>query len=250
MLKSPALTKGYNMRKAVLHIAGYKFVTLYNTHTLREAFMQRCGELGLKGTVVLSPEGINIMLAADQAAIAEFKQFLLTFAKFADIEFKQVEAVFIPFKRMLVKIKSELVPGLPGVNPTEYTSPNLAPEELKRWYEAGRDFIIVDTRNRYEYELGTFEKAINLNLETFREFPQALQKLDPAIKDKTVVMFCTGGIRCEKATPIAEKLGFKQVYQLEGGILNYFRHCGDSHYHGTCYVFDERVAQAASESSD
>jgi len=203
--------------------------------------------LGLKGTVVLSQEGINIMLAAEAFAIQQFKQFLKTFDKFADIEFKEVNADFIPFKRMLVKIKNELVPGLPGVNPIEYTSPALPPEELQRWYEEGRDFIIVDTRNTYEYELGTFDNAVNLNLETFREFPKALTQLDPAIKDKPVVMFCTGGIRCEKATPIAEQLGFKQVYQLEGGILNYFKRCGDSHYRGTCYVFDERVVQAAEQ---
>jgi predicted sulfurtransferase len=233
--------------KAVLHIAGYKFITLYDTEALREVFAQRCGELGLKGTVVLSVEGINIMLAGEEQAITHFKNFLKTMPKFADIEFKQVNADFIPFKRMLVKIKQELVPGLPGVNPAEYTSPTIKPQDLKRWYDEGRDFVIVDTRNTYELEIGTFAKAVDLKLETFREFPEALQKLDPSIKDKPVVMFCTGGIRCEKATPIAEKLGFKEVYQLEGGILNYFKHCGDDHYQGTCYVFDERVAQSAAE---
>ena len=231
--------------QAVLHIAGYKFITLSNLESMQALFLTRCQELNLKGTVVLSVEGINIMLSGCDEAIDSFKSLLKTFAEFADIKFKEARADFIPFKRMFVKIKNELVPGIPGIDPTSYTSPTIQPHELKAWYEQKRDFVIVDTRNDYEYQEGSFEGAINLNIETFRAFPEAMQKLDPAIKEKPVVVFCTGGIRCEKAAPIAENLGFKEVYQLDGGILNYFKECGQAHYTGTCFVFDERVVQTA-----
>ncbi len=102
--------------------------------------------------------------------------------------------------------------------------------------------MVIDTRNDYEYDLGTFDNAVNLHLDNFRQFPTAVDKLDPALKDKTVVVFCTGGIRCEKAAPYMQQQGFQHVYQLEGGILTYFEECGRAHYHGDCFVFDDRIA--------
>lgn len=142
---------------------------------------------------------------------------------------------------MLVKLKKEIIPmGRPDVSPVEMTGDRIAPVELKKWLDENRDFLLLDTRNDYEVELGTFEKAQHLNLRHFRNFAQKLDLLPPEMKDKPVVMFCTGGIRCEKATAYALKSGFKEVYQLEGGILKYFEECRKDHYDGECFVFDHR----------
>ncbi|MDF2868065.1 MAG: rhodanese-related sulfurtransferase, partial [Gammaproteobacteria bacterium] len=118
----------------------------------------------------------------------------------------------------------------------------LSPNEFKQWLDAKKDVMILDTRNAFEMEYGTFENAVNLNLEKFTQFPDAIERLDSSAKEKPVVMFCTGGIRCEKASAVMLNQGYKQVYQLEGGILNYFQQCGGAHYQGSCFVFDERVA--------
>jgi predicted sulfurtransferase len=118
----------------------------------------------------------------------------------------------------------------------------LAPRELKRWLDEGRDVVLLDTRNSFEVEHGTFHGAQHIGLANFRSFGERVGELDPRLKGKTVVTFCTGGIRCEKAAPLLIHEGFRDVYQLDGGILKYFEDCGSSHFDGSCYVFDERVA--------
>ncbi|MDF2529903.1 MAG: hypothetical protein K0Q57_783 [Gammaproteobacteria bacterium] len=225
----------------IVNISTYKFVELSDIESLQADFKQKLLALGLKGTVVFSPEGTNIMLAGPREAIDAFGDYLRADARFADIKFKESLSETQPFKRLFVKLKKSLVPGADWVNPAKFTAPALSPEELKQWLEEGRDFTLIDTRNDYEVQLGTFENAVEFKLETFNEFPEKIEsaKLD---RDKPLVMFCTGGIRCEKASPVAVKAGFKEVYQLEGGILNYFERCGSAHYRGDCFVFDERVA--------
>ena len=122
------------------------------------------------------------------------------------------------------------------------TGQHLSAHEFKRWYDENKDMIVLDTRNDYEVALGTFKNAMDLNIETFRAFPDAVQELSDEIKDKPVVTFCTGGIRCEKASQYMINQGFKEVYQLDGGILKYFEECGGEHYDGECFVFDKRVS--------
>jgi predicted sulfurtransferase len=144
---------------------------------------------------------------------------------------------------MLVKVKKEIIPlGLPSVRPREKTGARLAPRELKRWLDEKRDMVLLDTRNDYEIDHGTFETAMSLRLDHFREFPERLAEVPAELRDKPLVMFCTGGIRCEKASVVAMAQGFREVYQLDGGILKYFEECGGEHYEGRCFVFDRRIA--------
>ncbi len=143
---------------------------------------------------------------------------------------------------MLVRIKKEIIAfGVPGIEPARRTSPKLAPQQLKAWLDEGRPLTLLDTRNDYEVKLGTFENALPAGVDHFRDFPAAVAKLPAELKDQTIVMFCTGGIRCEKAGPYMESQGFRNVLQLDGGILKYFEECGGAHYRGECFVFDQRV---------
>jgi UPF0176 protein len=155
---------------------------------------------------------------------------------------KGSESTHQPFNRMLVRIKKEIIAfGVEGIDPATRTSPKLPATTLKQWLDEGREIVLLDTRNDYEVKLGTFKNAIPIGVDTFRSFPDAVGRLPDGMKDRPVVMFCTGGIRCEKAGPFMEREGFKQVYQLEGGILKYFEDCGAAHYEGECFVFDQRV---------
>jgi UPF0176 protein len=232
-----------SLPQPVVNIAGYHFVTLYNTRSMQIELSEQCAALKLKGSIVLSQEGINLMLAGTEPSINRFCELLTARAKFKGMVFKRSFSERQPFKKLLVKIKAHLVPGMAEVRPDQGdVTPSLSPRLLKQWYQQGKDFVMIDTRNDYELTYGTFEQAVNLNLTQFGDLPEKLQAMDEAIKNKPVVMFCTGGIRCEKAAPMAKKLGFKEVYQLEGGILAYFQECGGDHYQGDCFVFDDRVA--------
>ena len=231
------------LNQPIINISGYRFVTLYNTRSLKPWLQEVCAQLQLKGSIVLAPEGINVMLAGTRSAIDQFNTTLHQDRRLAGMEFKESASTQQPFQKLLVKCKASLVPGAEDVRPDQGdVAASLSPAELKAWYEEQRDFIIIDTRNAYELEHGTFEGAVNLQLEQFAEFPEKLEAAFGDHKDKPIVLFCTGGIRCEKGAPKALKMGFKQVYQLDGGILNYFKHCGSAHYQGSCFVFDERVA--------
>jgi UPF0176 protein len=224
-----------------LNLAGYKFVKLDGLAELRAGLRQRCQDLGLKGTILISPEGINAFVAGPEGEIAEFKGWLRADARFADLRFKESRSAGQPFRRMLVKIKAEIITlRVPGLDPAANPAPALAPVELKRWLDEGREVVLLDTRNAFEVEAGTFRNALHLDLKAFGQFPRAADGLDPSLKDKTIVTFCTGGIRCEKAAPLLVGKGFRDVYQLQGGILQYFEDCGAAHFDGRCFVFDER----------
>lgn len=227
----------------IINISGYKFIRLENLNTLKKQLLAPCLELGLKGTILISPEGINIFLAGVRDAIDDFIAFLHQDPRFSSITFKESISGHQPFNRTLVRIKKEIIAfGVDDIRPEAHTSPHLAPKELKQWLDEGRDVVLLDTRNDYEIKLGTFKNAIIPHIETFRDFPTAVQKMRPELKDKLVVTFCTGGIRCEKAAPYLESQGFKNVYQIDGGILKYFEECGNAHWEGDCFVFDHRVA--------
>ena len=143
---------------------------------------------------------------------------------------------------MLVKLKREIIAfGVPGIDGLE-SGAKLAATDLKRWIDEGRDFSLYDVRNDYEVALGTFRGAVPAGIDHFRDFPQAVARLPQQLKQRPLVMFCTGGIRCEKAAPYMQQAGFTDVFQLDGGILKYFETCGGAHYQGDCFVFDKRVA--------
>ncbi len=226
---------------SIVNIAGYKFVELTDLAELKEKFLDKCSELGLSGTILLAPEGTNQMLAGTAEQISAYKAFLAQWPDFADMSFKESLSEEIPFKRLFVKIKQQTIPmDIANMNPLHHSAPYLSPQELKQWYDEGREMLVLDTRNDYEIEVGTFANAQHVNISEFRDFASALEQIDPQWKEKPVVTFCTGGIRCEKAAPLMAEAGFKQVYQLDGGILAYFEQCGGTHYQGNCFVFDER----------
>ena len=226
-----------------INLAGYKFVSLDALDDLKTTLDRRCRELDLKGTILLSFEGINIVLAGNEQAITEFQALIRADARLADLRFKRSESAFQPFDRMLVKIKKEIITlRVSGLDPAKERAPAIAPAELKRWLDEGRDVVLLDTRNAFEVEAGTFDNALDLRLGAFGQFAKAVDELDPSLKDKTIVAFCTGGIRCEKAAPVLIGKGFRNVFQLDGGILQYFEECGDAHFKGNCFVFDQRVA--------
>ena len=226
-----------------LNIAGYKFVALPDRDALRQPLKQQCDELGLKGTILLSFEGINIFIAGPEENINVFRTSLLGDERFADIEFKESYSEHQPFNRMNVRLKNEIISvGLPNFNRIEPDDGRIRPQELHERLLNDDDLVLLDTRNTYETRLGTFQNAIELDLDTFRSFPEAIAKLDDEYKDKEIVMFCTGGVRCEKASVIMKDAGFTNIKQLEGGILGYFEQVGGDYWNGECFVFDKRVA--------
>ncbi|MGB8339587.1 MAG: sulfurtransferase [Burkholderiales bacterium] len=228
---------------SIINIAAYKFVTLDDLPTLRETLKAQCLALNLRGTILIAPEGINMFLAGERANIEQFFIQLKSDLRLADLAAKESPSDEKPFNRMLVKIKKEIISmGMPEISPAIRRAPAIAPATLKQWLDEGREVVLVDTRNEYEIRLGTFHNALPIGVDTFRAFPRKAKQLDESLKNKTVVTFCTGGIRCEKAAPVLQNLGFKDVYQLDGGILKYFEVCGGAHYDGDCFVFDRRVA--------
>lgn len=197
----------------------------------------------LKGTILLSTEGINMFLSGLPADMKKYQDFLRFETDFKTMEYKDSFSEEQPFTRMLVRIKKEIISlGHDEIKPMEEKAPYVTAKELKEWYDQGKDMVILDTRNDYELKLGTFENAVDLNIKSFRAFPEAIRNLPKEMRKKPIVTFCTGGVRCEKAGQLMLNEGFEEVYQLDGGILKYFEECGGDHYNGECFVFDKRVA--------
>jgi RluA family pseudouridine synthase len=227
---------------AVVNIAAYQFVPLTDLPALRERLLCKCKAWRLKGTILISSEGINVFVAGGRDEIELLLTELHSIPGLADFSPKVSVSDEQPFNRMLVRIKKEIIAfGIPDIEPAKRTAPKLSPSELKRWLDEGRPVTLLDTRNDYEVKLGTFNNAVALGIDHFRNFPSAIHQLPHKLKQQPIVMFCTGGIRCEKAGPYMEREGFEQVFQLEGGILKYFEDCGGEHYSGDCFVFDKRV---------
>ena len=225
---------------SILNIAGYKFVPLSDLALLRADLLAVCRELQLKGTILLSLEGINLTLAGECADVESFKNYLKNNPFFSEMSFRESYSSFVPFKKMKIKLKKEIITmRCPEIQPDKHTAPRISPKQLKEWLDEERDFLLLDTRNDYEVDFGTFSRAKHFNLNHFCKFPQEAEKLE---RTKPIVMFCTGGVRCEKAGAYMVEAGFPEVYQLDGGILNYFSEVGGAHYDGECFVFDERVA--------
>ena len=226
----------------IVNIAAYKFVALPDIRALRARLLAQCRAWELKGTILLSIEGINLFVAGEREKIGLLLGELRSLRGLEDLKPKFSETEHQPFTRMLVRLKKEIIAfGVPGIEPSRRTSPKLSAKELKQWLDEGRPVTLLDTRNDYEVKLGTFKSALPIGIDHFRDFPAAVAKLPPQMKEQPIVMFCTGGIRCEKAGPYMEREGFKNIFQLDGGILKYFEECGGAHYDGECFVFDQRV---------
>ena len=228
-----------------LNIAGYQFVDLSTEFIadLQILLKKKAAQDGIKGTILLSTEGINLFLAGIENTAQQWMDDLRRFPEFSGLTFKLSRSNHLPFKKMIVRIKPEIISMYQShIRPTQKTAPYLEPEQLKQWYDQHKDMIVLDTRNDYEFERGTFAHAIQLNIQQFSDFPKAVEKLSDEMKKKPIVTFCTGGIRCEKAAAYLLEQGFSEVWQLKGGILNYFETCKAEYFHGDCLVFDGRVA--------
>ena len=234
----------------VLNISCYKFMPLPDAAALRDLLHARATAQQLKGTILLAEEGINFFLAGTAHAVRGFVDALRTDARFADLAPKESWSATVPFRKMLVKVKREIIRmDHPAIQPTQGRAPSVAPETLHRWLaqghdDEGREVVTLDTRNAFEVDQGTFNNAIDWRIDKFTEFPPALRAHKSTLHNKTVVSFCTGGIRCEKAAILMREEGLTHVYQLEGGILKYFELTDGAHYHGGCFVFDERTVLA------
>ena len=228
--------------QSVINFSAYQFTPLDALPALKQRLLAFTKERALRGTILLSPEGINFFVAGSRTAMDELLAELRTVPGLAELKPKESESDEQPFNRMLVKIKREIIAfGVEGIDPARRPTAKLPAQQLKQWLDEGRPLTLLDTRNDYEVRMGTFQGAVPAGIDNFRDFPAAVGKLPEELKQQPIVMFCTGGIRCEKAGPFMEKAGFKNVFQLDGGILNYFEECGGAHYDGECFVFDRRV---------
>jgi UPF0176 protein len=233
---------------SVVNISCYKFVTLSDREALKAELTARCLALGLKGTILLAPEGINVFLAGTREAIDAIVITLRADPRFADLQPKESLSAEPPFRRMRVRLKKEIITMRhPLIRPEAGRAPAVAAATLKQWLDRGcddegRPVVMLDTRNDYEVAAGSFENAVDYDIGVFSEFPPRLAAHQADFAGKTVVSFCTGGIRCEKAAIHMKAIGIEHVYQLEGGILKYFEEVGGAHYRGDCFVFDAREA--------
>ncbi len=234
--------------KPVLNIAAYLFVSLNELPEIRAKMLEECNSRHLKGTILLTGEGINMFLAGNEDGLRGFLDWLRTDSRFKTIQAKESWSDDQPFKKMLIKLKNEIIRmNHPTIRPEEGRANFIAPKKLQEWLDRGTDdlgrpVVMVDTRNAFEVDYGTFENALHFNIEKFTEFPEAIASHKDALADKTLVSFCTGGIRCEKSGLYMREIGMEHSYQLEGGILKYFEEVGSAHYKGSCFVFDEREA--------
>ncbi|QMU62256.1 MAG: hypothetical protein GKR92_11345 [Gammaproteobacteria bacterium] len=245
------------MPEQITNIAGYQFSIIDNVEKVFESAQSICSETHIKGNIFISPEGINLGLASTQSDIEYFLQKLDSICGLNNLLLNTTYSEYIPFKRLLIKVRDELVPTqpLPSDHPSSSTTNALlknidviekkaqyiSNNELKEWLDSGKDITLLDMRNEFEVDLGSFENAAHLEIRNFRDIIQLDSKINEIPKDKPLVTFCTGGIRCEKGANILANNGFDQVFQLEGGIIKYIEKHKNQHWRGECFVFDDRV---------
>ncbi|WP_017937854.1 rhodanese-related sulfurtransferase [Zestomonas thermotolerans] len=231
------------MTQNIVVAALYKFVTLTDHVALREPLLQTMLANGIKGTLLLAEEGINGTVSGTREGIDSLLAWLKSDPRLADLEHKESYCDAQPFYRTKVKLKKEIVTlGVPGVDPNRRVGTYVEPKDWNALI-ADPEVLLIDTRNDYEVAIGTFEGAIDPETRSFRQFPEFVRaRFDPA-RHKKVAMFCTGGIRCEKASSFMLEAGFEQVFHLKGGILKYLEEVPEeqSKWHGECFVFDNRV---------
>jgi len=232
-----------NTPNSIVVCAMYKFVTLDNYQDIKPNLLKVMEDNAVRGTLLLANEGINGTVAGTRQAIDTLLQWLKTDERLSDIDYKESFTDAMPFNRTKVKLKKEIVTmGVEGIDPKQVVGTYVEPKDWNALI-SDPDVVLVDTRNDYEYQVGTFENAVNPDTETFREFPQYVKdNMDP-VKNKKVAMFCTGGIRCEKSTAYMKEQGYEEVYHLKGGILKYLEDVPkeETMWKGECFVFDERI---------
>ena len=227
----------------------YKYIQFENPEEFRDAHIEWCIQNEIKGRVYIAKEGINGTVFGTTENIENYKNNLRSYPEFEDIIFKEDESDKIAFSRMHVRVKKELVHSKLYETSLKHGGKRLTPEQLLEFYESGKDFIIVDARNWYESKIGHFKGAVTPPMKNFREWKKAVDNLED-YKDKTVVTYCTGGIRCEKASAYMVEQGFKDVYQLDGGIVTYTKKFPDTYWQGGIFVFDERYVVEPNEKQE
>ncbi len=239
----PGLEPGEENTMTHFITAFYHFTRLSNLESIKTDLEVKATELNIRGLLILGPEGINSTCSSDEEAnLNEFKAWLLGYFKVSEMNFKDSRSDRAPFRRYKVKIRDEIVTaGIPGVLPPEGKNHHLSPSEWNEVMKSDPDHVIIDTRNWYEYKIGTFNGALNPDIEKFTDFPEYIEKQGIS-KEKKMLIFCTGGIRCEKGILELQNQGYQNVYQLDGGILNYLAEYPNDQFEGECFVFDHRVA--------
>ncbi len=220
-------------------ISFYKYVEVSYPDTLRDEIRNICEELSILGRILIGNEGINACISGNEENIEKFKNIIKSNSLFSDLTFKEEKYEDFTHHKLVVRFRKEIVKFGMEVsfsNPGKY----IEAEELKELFDKNEDFIIIDARNDYEFKVGKFKNAITLPIETFREFPEAVKNLDN-LKNKKIITYCTGGIRCEKASAYMKEIGFNDVYQLQGGIINFIDKFPGKYFEGSCFVFDDRL---------
>ncbi len=217
----------------------YKYVNL-DPETFQKEHQEFCNSLGIKGKVLVAKEGINGTISGTKEQIDQYESKLRSYKELSNITFKRNGSPIPPFKKMMVKVRNEIITSRFNVN-TDKVGKHMSPKELHELYEKNADFIIIDARNNYESKIGKFKNAMTPNIAIFRDFTKVIPQMKEC-KDKKIVLYCTGGVRCEKASALLMKKGFKDVNQLDDGILNYIEQYPDAYFEGRCFVFDDRLS--------
>ena len=220
-------------------ISFYRYCPIDNPHKIQEIIRQRCEELHLLGRILIATEGINGAVCGLTEEIEQFKHFVSQFPFLQGLGYRELESKEQSYHKLVVRVRREIVRFDAKVDLTK-SGEYLTSRELDKWYDEKRDFVIVDARNEYEYDVGHFKNAIKMPINTFREFPSAVKILEQ-YQDKKVVLYCTGGIRCEKASAYLKEQGFPQVFHVQGGIIEYINKSSGKHWQGGLFVFDDRL---------
>ena len=238
------------MTMPILNLAAYRFSPVADPQSTRRTLEAAGSALGVKGTILVTPEGLNAFFAGEAAPCREMLDCLRKVPGFETLHAKESWSARVPFKRFKVKVKKEIIRmDHPTIRPAAQRAPVIDAQTLAQWLDRGHDdagqpVVMLDTRNDFEVDVGKFANAIDWRISKFTEFPQAVRAHRAALEGKTVVSYCTGGIRCEKAALYMHELGLTNVLQLDGGILKYFAETDGRHWQGECFVFDERAALA------
>lgn len=222
-------------------ITFYKYVNLNNPEEVKGYIKGLCEGLNILGRILVGKEGINAGVSGKKEDIETFKELLGKKREFAKMTYREQDVPANSYHKLVVKVRKEIVAlGLDA--DINKKGQHISPRRLKKWLDRGEDIVIIDARNDYEHKIGKFKDALTLPIKTFKEFPEAAEKALQDKKDKKVVMYCTGGIRCEKSSAALKEKGFKNVFQLQGGIINYANQFPNDHYKGKCFVFDDRLS--------
>lgn len=229
------------MAPLLVHTTAYQFLDFDEDETLRRHLLEACERLQLAGNITLAPEGINLSLSGTEQAVGRIEELLSEASPFRQLQFRRSRIAVSPFSKLIVRFRPSLLP-IQVDTPVARRRPGarLPPQQLCEWLDEGRALRLLDVRNVYETHLGRFAAAETLPLRQFRDFQKAARDLEPGTRP--VVTYCTGGIRCELASAWLREQGHPEVWQLSGGILNYFEQCGGRHWQGECFVFDDRLA--------